>query len=321
VSQNSTIFLAAAAGILAIAAPGAVGFGLVSGAGRQAGEPGLPTSAPQDPAPQGQFASGVNVVEVYATVTDPGGEPLRGLTKGDFVVREDGQEQQVSTFAAADFPLSVALAIDRSFSMSGERLALAKSAARAFLGELRATDESMLIAVGSRIEVIAPLSRDRQSQFGTLSSLDAFGTTGLHDAIISAIDEIQGAQGRRALVLLSDGADKYSQATADAALERARRSDVMVYPVALGRERPELFAEIATLTGGRSFHLRNPKDLVETLRAVARELREQYLLGYSPSRPIAPDEEGWRSIEVTVNRPGARVRARDGYMVTSGSRR
>jgi Ca-activated chloride channel family protein len=199
--------------------------------------------------------------------------------------------------------------------MSGNRLAVAKSAARVFLGELRPVDDSMLVAIGSRTEVLAPLSRDRTSQFAALSSLDAFGTTGLYDAIMSAIDQIQAAKGRRALVLLSDGADKYSTATAGEALERARRSDVMIYPIALGRTRPEVFAELATLTGGRSFHLRDAKRLTETLRAIAGELREQYLLGYSPSRPIKQGEAGWRSIEVTVSRPGARVRARDGYMV------
>jgi Ca-activated chloride channel homolog len=262
-----------------------------------------------------QFSSGINVVEVYATVTDAKGEPIRGLTKDDFVVREDGKEQQVTTFVAADFPLAVAIAIDRSFSMSGTRLALAKSAARAFLDELRPADQSMLLAIGSRTEVVAPLSSDRQSQVAALSGLDAFGTTGLYDAIISATGEIQAARGRRALLLLSDGADKYSKAAAGDALERARRADVMMYPVALGRERPGVFAELATLTGGRSFHLRDAKRLTETLRAIARELREQYLLGYTAARPIAAGESGWRSIEVTVNRPAARIRARDGYLV------
>ena len=133
--------------------------------------------------------------------------------------------------------------------------------------------------------------------------------------LIGAIDAVQPAKGRRALVLLSDGDDKYSSASADAALERARRADVMVYPIALGRRRPELFAELATLTGGRSFHARDAKGLGDTLRAVARDLRHQYLLGYTPSRPIQQGSGGWRGITVTVKRPGSRVRARDGYVV------
>ena len=262
-----------------------------------------------------QFASGVNVVEVYATVTDAAGEPVTGLTQADFVVRENGDAQQVSTFAAGEFPLSVAIAIDRSFSMGGERLALAKSAARAFLGELRPDDQTMLIAVGSRVEIVAPLSTDRPAQYAVVSELDAFGTTGLYDSIVTAIDAIQRAAGRRALVLLSDGADRYSTASAGDAVEHARRSDVLVYPIALGRARPPVFAELATLTGGRSFYLRDPKALTETLRGVARELRHQYLLGYSPSRPIVAGRGEWRAIDVSVNRPNLRVRARDGYLI------
>lgn len=257
----------------------------------------------------------MNVVEVYATVTDARGEPVAGLTQADFVVLENGEPQQVSTFAAGEFPLSVALGIDRSFSMGGQRLALATSAARVFLGELRADDQSMLIAIGSEVEIAAPLSADRGSQLAAIARLDAFGTTGLYDSIITAIDAIQQAAGRRALVLLSDGADRYSTASAAQAIEHARRSDVLVYPIALGRERPPVFAELATLTGGRSFYLRDPKALTETLRGIARELRHQYLLGYSPSRPIVPGRDEWRSIEVRVTRPDARVRARDGYLV------
>ena len=262
-----------------------------------------------------QFVSAVNVVEVYATVTDAKGVPVTGLGKEDFEIRENGDAQQVSAFAAGQFPLSVAIALDRSFSMAGERLAAARSAARIFLGELRADDESMLIGVGSSTEVIAPLSRDRKAQLSALESLDAFGTTGLHDAIVAAIEAIQPARGRRALVLLSDGSDRYSGATASDALARARASDVLVYPVAFGRSRPALFAELALLTGGRSFHVEDARRLPETVRAIAAELRNQYLLGYSPSKPLAPGSNEWRAIQVTVKKPNVTVRARDGYLV------
>ena len=261
-----------------------------------------------------QFTSGVNVVEVYATVTDERGEPVRGLDQAAFEVRENGEPQVVSTFTAGDFPLSVAVGVDRSFSMSGNRLAQAKSAARIFLGELRPSDEAMVIAIGSTVDTVAPLSTNRDAQFAALSRLDAFGTTGLYDAIIRAIEAVQPARGRRALVLLSDGNDRYSQASAAEALERARRADVMIYPIARGRTRPPLFAELATLTGGRSFHVRDARTLPDTLRAIAHELREQYLLGYSPSRAIVAGSGEWRTITVTVKRPNVRVRARDGYM-------
>jgi Ca-activated chloride channel family protein len=262
-----------------------------------------------------QFTSGVNLVEVYASVTNAQGVAIAGLTQADFEVRENGELQQITSFAAGDFPLSVALAIDRSYSMSGGRLDEAKSAARAFLEELRRGDEARILGVGSRVEVAAPLSTDRAEQRRAVDGLDPFGTTGLHDAIIRAVDEVQPAKGRRALVLLSDGNDRYSAASAADALEAARRSDVMIFPVAIGAGRPPLFAELATLTGGRSSHARDGAALADTLRTIARELRQQYLIGYTPARPPVAGSGEWRSITVTVRKPDARVRARDGYLV------
>jgi Ca-activated chloride channel homolog len=261
-----------------------------------------------------QFSSGVNLIEVYAAVTDRAGNPVTGLKRSDFTVVEDGQPQVVSAFAEGDFPLSVAVAIDRSFSMGARQLPTAVSAARTFLGELRAQDQSMLVGIGSEIEVLAPLSTDRPSQMSALSALKPWGTTGLHDAIIQSIDAVQGAKGRRALVLLSDGTDRYSTATAGEALDRARHADVMIYPVAIGAVRPPLFAELASLTGGRSFQPKTPADLNVIMRTIANELRHQYLLGYTPSRPIVRGDDQWRSITVRVNQADVTVRARDGYL-------
>jgi Ca-activated chloride channel homolog len=264
------------------------------------------------PAHGPQFSSSVNVVEVYATVTDKAGEPVTGLAAEAFTVRENGEPQKVTTFAGGEFPLTVAVAVDRSFSMA-DRLGVAKSAARVFLGELRPGDESAMVAIGSEVEVVTPRSTDRTAQLAAVDRLDAFGTTSLHDAIISSLETLQDAKGRRALVLLSDGGDRFSQASAADVLARARRTDVLVYPVALGRERPPLFAELAALTGGRSQHVRDARRLPDAMRAIARELRHQYLLGYSPSRPLDPAQNEWRSITVTVDKPGVQVRARDGY--------
>jgi Ca-activated chloride channel family protein len=263
------------------------------------------------PAPQ--YRSGVNVVEVYTAVVDKSGSPVTGLDSADFTVLEDGAPQTISSFAEADFPLAVAVAVDRSFSMK-DRLSAAIDASRTFLGELQPRDQSMIVAIGSEIETIAPLSSDRASQMQALDAVQPWGTTGLYDAIIQSIDAIQPANGRRALVLLSDGTDRYSTASAQDALSRARRSDVMVYPIALGRTRPPLFAELAILTGGRSFQPRDASHLTTTMKTIASELRHQYLLGYAPSRPIVAGEEQWRTITVRVDRPGVTVRARDGYV-------
>ena len=262
-----------------------------------------------------QFSSGVNIVEVYAAATDPAGNPATGLRREDFTVLEDGQPQAVTAFAEGDFPLSVAIALDRSFSMGAKQLPTAVSAARTFLGELRPVDQSMIVAIGSEIEVVSPLSTDRTAHQRALDGLKPWGTTGLHDAIIESIEAIQAAKGRRALVLLSDGNDRYSKASVSEALDRARRSDVMVYPIAFGSGRPTLFAELASLTGGRSFQPRDTAQLNTAMKTIANELRHQYLLGYTPSKPIVSGEGQWRAITVRVNRADVRVRARDGYLV------
>jgi Ca-activated chloride channel family protein len=267
------------------------------------------------PVAHAQFTSSVNLVEVYASVVDGKGQPVRGLTVDDFEVLEDGEPQRISAFTAGDFPLTAALAVDTSFSMAGKPLTIVKGAARAFLNALRPSDEAVIVGISSQVSVLANAQDTRAEQLSAVDELTAWGTTPLYDAIIAAIDTIDGARGRRALVILSDGDDRYSEATAAGALARARRSNVMVYPVALGRTRPPFFAEISTLTGGRSFHARNLEGLEETLTNVAAQLREQYLLGYSPTRPPQSGANEWRSITVKVKKPGVAVRARDGYYV------
>lgn len=266
-------------------------------------------------APYAQFTSGVSLVEVYATVTDRQGGPVTGLTAADFRVLEDGSPQTITAFAAGEFPLAVAVAVDRSFSMAGERgarLNMAKSAARAFIGALKPQDQVMVIAIGSDTSVLAPLSVNHAAALAAIDRLDAWGTTPLYDAAVSALDAIQSAKGRRALVLLSDGTDRYSETSAAALVDQVRRRDVLVYPVAIGPARPAVFAELATASGGRSLLVKDPRELSFTLTSIARELRSQYLLGYVPSRETTA-ERSWHSIDVTVNRAGAIVRARDGY--------
>ncbi|HUF23475.1 MAG TPA: VWA domain-containing protein [Vicinamibacterales bacterium] len=260
-----------------------------------------------------QFTTSVNQVEIYASVTDDTGRPVEGLTAADFVVTEDGVAQQISVFAEGNFPLAAAVAVDASFSMAGERLAVAKSAARLFLGELQPADQAMLMAIVGTADVIAPLSTDRAAQFRALDGLSVWGTTSLHDAVIDAIGELQPANGRRALVLLSDGDDRYSEASAEDVLALARRSDVMIYPVALGRAMPPLFSDLAELSGGRAYHQRDARELPATLRAIAAELRRQYLIGYTPTRPFTATGRAWRDIEVRARGDGLTVRARDGY--------
>lgn len=272
----------------------------------------------QSPAAQDvpAFSSTVQLVEVYATVTDAKGGLVTGLRQSDFEVRENGAPQEVTTFAAGEFPLTVALGVDRSFSMAGEPLRLAKLASQAFLRELKPGDRSMVVAIGNQADVIAPLSADRASQSRAIAGLDAWSTTALYDALVVTLDRLEAEPGRQAIVVFSDGSDRYSEHKAADVIERARQSTALIYPIALGKTRPSVLSELAVLTGGRSFQLRDARELEKTLATIARELRYQYLLGYTPSKPIAKGDREWRSISVSVkaSRPGLKVRARDGYM-------
>ena len=126
---------------------------------------------------------------------------------------ENDQPQEISAFAAGEFPLTVALGVDRSWSMAGEPLRLAKQASQSFLRQLKPGDRSMVVAISSDADVIAPLSIDRAAQARAIAALDPWSTTALHDAIIAALDRLEPEPGRQALVVFSDGVDRYSQAT------------------------------------------------------------------------------------------------------------
>jgi Ca-activated chloride channel family protein len=261
-----------------------------------------------------QFASGVNLVEVYATVVDDKGDPIPNLTADDFVVEEDGRRQTIEAFAAGDFPLSLAVAIDRSFSVPAVRLRDEVYAVQRLLGELRDEDRVLVLAIGSEVEQLSPLSADHRAAYDALRGLQPWGTTPLFDATLDAVNAIQGASGRRALIVISDGVDRYSRTSGSQMVEEARRRDVLVYPVVVQRTVPQVLADVAAATGGRAVAVRDPDALGMTLSAIASELRTQYLLGYTP-RPNEGASPAWRSIAVRVARPGVHVRARDGYTI------
>ena len=240
-----------------------------------------------------RFSSGVQAVEVYATVTDAAGEPVTGLKAEDFQIVDDRKPQTITTFAEGAFPLTVALAVDRSLSMRGEPLRLARAAAQRFLRELGPGDRSMVVAISADADVVAPLDAPRDAQIQAIAGLDAWSTTALRDAVVKTLDRLAPEPGRQALVVFSDGTDRYSRV--DAAVS--------------------ILSDVARLTGGRSFVLSDARGLDGALASIARELRHQYLLGYAPGG--TSDAGRWHPIQVRVRGQearGLRVRARDGYV-------
>ena len=121
--------------------------------------------------------------------------------------------------------------------MAGEPLRLAKQASQAFPARLKPDDRSMVVAISNEAEVIAPLSADRAAQARAIAALDAWSTTALHDAVIVALDRLEPEQGRQALVVFSDGADRYSQATRGRSAGARPTQQCAVYPIAFGKTR------------------------------------------------------------------------------------
>ena len=173
----------------------------------------------------------------------------------------------------------------------------------------------MVVAISAEADVVAPLDASREAQLEAVASLDAWSTTALRDAVVKSLDRLAPEGGRQALVVFSDGTDRYSQASASEMLERARRGSALVYPIVFGRDQVSVLSDAARLTGGRAFALRDARGLDAALGSIARELRHQYLLGYAPAGRAEPGR--WHPIRVRVRGQEAgawRVRARDGYV-------
>ena len=254
---------------------------------------------------------GVNLVEVYTSVTDTQGNPMNGLTQADFELRENGELQTIANFTAGDFPLSAAIAIDRSFSVAGTKLSLAKAAAQTFLGGAaprgRSDDHRRRLAGrGGRAAIDRSDAASGQPSRASTRLARPDCTT----PSFTRSTTVQPAKGRRALIVLSDGDDRYSHASA---VRRSRSRTPLRCDGVSDCDRPHASA---TLCGAgdadRRTFIAQATDgaaLTDTVRAIARELRRQYLLGYTPTRPPVPGSNEWRSIAVTVKKPDAQVRA------------
>ena len=259
---------------------------------------------------QPMFSSRVEGIRVDVLVTDPSGKPLRGLTASDFLIRDSGVIQQVDVISFGEVSLDVGLAFDLSESVAGARLEQLRTASDAFIKELLATDRSGLITFNRAVSVPCRLSLDRQCISRALANANPNGETALVDGVLAGIIAGESDAGRSLLMVFSDGLDTASFMRAERVLDMARRSDVVVYPIAARGARPDFLEELASLTGGRLHEVDRNEDLSRMFRAILDEFRHRYLVTYTPRNVPAG---GWHTLDVRVNRPGARVKARPGY--------
>jgi Ca-activated chloride channel family protein len=290
------------------------------GPGRQMVSDVLRTSFVAPASGLGGYSARVERVEMHVRVE--GGDPLPAEpATSTFQVYENGVEQPVvSVERVADLPLAVGLLIDHSESMLS-RLETALDAAGAFVdGLLRhPNDKAFVLGFASVPIVFQEFTNDSERLAESISLIDDGTYTALYDSIVVAARRFEGIDGRRAAILLTDGADSGSDHTFQDAVAAAQRADVALYPVAVDlsprfwRER-WILGELAKRTGGRLFSLGRHTDPQGIYEAIEKDLRAQFRISYAPI--IAGGDGEWRDLEIRLRGPDGvdrRVRTRPGY--------
>jgi Ca-activated chloride channel homolog len=269
---------------------------------------------------QSSFRSRIDIVQVTVAVTDSEGRLVTGLTREDFQIFEDGNQQDITQFTDARVPVSLGVLLDASDSMRGQPILDARGAVDRFVGELLlGEDEALVATFNHRPRLATPWTMPPSKTRNSLESLKPSGGTAIYDALASTAKLFeQRNHVRAAMIVISDGADTASDHSLIQALEDIRRSDALVYAIAIDsadarestRVNPEALREITSLTGGYTEVVRSASDLGPATARIADELNKQYTLGYASSRP--PDGT-WRAIRVRIRNGQYMARARRGY--------
>lgn len=271
--------------------------------------------------PPATFRSGVKTVSLFTTVTESG-RLVPGLAREDFEVLDNGKPQPLTVFGNDVLPISVVVMLDTSGSMTGN-LAILKDGAEQFLLRLLPGDRARVGDFNDKIQMLSPMSGDRDELIASLSNIDFGYPTRLYDAIGAGLDELREVEGRKVIVVFTDGDDTYSRTRFGTVLDRAQVEEVMVYAIGLQgqdysngrlvRTMPDRsLKKLAEATGGGYFELSRTDKLTSTFTRVALELHSQYLLGFS-----AESRDGkTHKLEVRIKRPGMTARARKTYVAS-----
>ena len=252
----------------------------------------------------------VNRVILWVTVTDRSDKLVGDLTKENFTVFEDGVPQTIRDFLLEDRPITMAIVLDSSGSMR-DAMKEVHQAAASFVESLRPQDRALVIDFDDRVFLLQELTSDQAALKEAVNSTEALGSTALFDALHAAFRKLKGIEGRKAIVLLSDGDDTSSQFAYSRILEEAKAQSVLLYGIGLGEVKKSVLKEFSEMTGGRAFFVSKASQLAEVYRKIAEELRRQYYLSYSTTNT------SWNGrfikLEVKSKNPDWSVRARRGY--------
>ena len=267
-------------------------------------------AAPQAPS----FTSRVDAVRVDVLVTERG-RIVRGLQATDFELRDKGVAQQVDLVTVERLPLRMVLAFDVSDSLDATRMEHLRAAGISLVDQMGPEDEGALLAFTHALSLRSPVTKDRTALKRALERASGFGRTSLVDASYVGMVLGDSSVGRSLLIVFSDGVDTSSWLSADAVLDIARGSGVVVYCVSIGARRNATFVQqLASVTGGALIHIESTKDLSATFHRTLDEFRQRYVLTFTP-RPTP--EPGWHPLQVRVKGRRLTVHARAGYVAGS----
>lgn len=274
---------------------------------------------------QAVFSAHVETVSVPVTVTDRQGRHVSGLTRSDFHVFEDGRPREITVFDHGDIPATIGVVVDRSQSMRAKGAEL-DGALEEILATMRPADRTFGVVFNESASLVplggGAFTSDPGRLISAVTAVPAEGRTALYDGVAMALEHLERARSaKNAMVIISDGGDNISRDTYAQVLALARQSQAVIYaigllgtPPATEEENAGLLRRLCKGTGGVAYFPRTVGQTTDAAREVARDIREQYILGFSPGPPSGG--RAYRKIKVTVSAPGEprlRARARAGF--------
>jgi VWFA-related protein len=274
---------------------------------------------PEQPA----FSVDVSRVVLYVTVREGNAKFVGDLTKENFTIKEDGAPQQLLSFSRDDVPIAVGLLVDNSQSMLNKSKEVV-AAAKAFVQASNPNDEMFVLHFNSKLTYglppNMPFTGDRAELDKALDKITQYGKTALYDAINEGLDHLQQTKlTKKALIVISDGGDNMSVHKEPQVVKAADLSGALFYGIGIydpmdGDAKPGVIRKLAQDTGGEAYFPTDIQELTTLCQNIARDLRSQYMLSYSPSNPTSTGK--YHRIKVEVKDPQHRkliVRSRTGY--------
>jgi len=287
---------------------------------------GLSAAALAAQQPQGPiFKTGTQVVSLFVTVADAQKRLVPDLTKDDFEVFDNEKPQAITYFDNSIHPITVVVMLDTSGSMT-LTIDLLKRAAEQFLIRLLPDDKAKVGAFNDKVQISARFSNNRDQLISAVKDLDYGNGTRLWDAVAMSLDELKGVDGRKVILIFTDGDDTSSKVGLGSMIDRARAEEVMVYAIGLEsnyiggpggqrvRTRPDSgLRKVADETGGGYFELKKSSELAPTFTKVAQELHSQYVIGFAPTQL----DNRVHKLAVKMKQPGMTARARRSYLAAA----